>query len=198
MNLYCFDFDGTITKHDTMFMFLKFYAPKKFFVQFIRFIPLFILVKIRLADAGKIKNGFINSIIGGESKEKIVFHSNEFFRRKYSKIFRKNMLEFIDGIDRSKTDCFIVTASLDCWVKPFSEHLNMRLIATEASYKNEVFTGDFKTKNCNGKEKVNRILQAIAGKEYSKTVAIGDSSGDKEMFEWADEHLFVNKKGCIV
>ena len=195
--LYCFDFDGTITKHDTMFMFLKFYAPQKYFIQFARFIPLFVLVKLKLATAEKIKMRFVNSIIGGESKEKIEMQSNAFFRKNYPAIIRENVIAFIDKIDRSDADCFIVTASLDCWVKPFSEHLNMKLIATEVRYENDVFMGSLQTKNCTGEEKVNRIMQAIVGKEYKKTVALGDSTGDKEMFEWVDEYLFVNKKGCI-
>ena len=188
--LYCFDFDGTITKHDTMFMFLKFYSPKRFYIQFILFIPLFILARLKLADVEKVKKSFINSIIGGESREKIAIQSDAFFRKTSSVIFRKEALEFIEKIDRTATDCILVTASLDCWVKPFSDHLNMKLVATEARFENNLFTGDFKTKNCTGKEKVNRIKQVINGKHYDKIVAFGDSPGDKEMFAWADEYYY--------
>ena len=45
--LYCFDFDGTLTKRDTMFAFLKFYEPKKFYISFIKHIPLFIMLKLK-------------------------------------------------------------------------------------------------------------------------------------------------------
>ena len=188
--LYCFDFDGTITKHDTMFMFLKFYARKKFYIQFIRFIPLFVLVKLKLANTEKIKKSFIKSIIGGESKEKIEKSSNDFFSKNFPDIIRSKALEYIENVDRSDTDCFIVTASLDCWVKSFSEHFNMKLIATEARYENDVFTGDFQTNNCTGKEKVNRLMKVVEGKKYYKTVAFGDSQGDKEMLAWADESYY--------
>ena len=99
-------------------------------------------------------------------------------------------MEFIEKIDRVNTDSIIVSASLDCWVKPFSEHFNMKLIATKAKYENNIFKGEFMTKNCTGKEKVNRIKQIVDVKGYDKTVAFGDSPGDKDMFIWADEHYY--------
>ena len=44
--------------------------------------------------------------------------------------------------------------------------------------------------NCNGGEKVHRIKEAIQGKKFDKTIAFGDTSGDKEMLEWANESHF--------
>ena len=69
--LYCFDFDGTLTYSDTMFLYLKFYNPSKFRIQFIKHIPLFILLKLNLLEAEKVKKSFISSILKGEKKEKI-------------------------------------------------------------------------------------------------------------------------------
>ena len=53
--LYCFDFDGTLTRKDTMFLYLKFYDAAKYRIQFVKHIPLFILLKLKLADAEKVK-----------------------------------------------------------------------------------------------------------------------------------------------
>ena len=69
--LYCFDFDGTLTHKDTMFLYLKFYDASKFRTQFIKHIPLFVLLKLKLADAEKVKKNFISSILKGESKSRI-------------------------------------------------------------------------------------------------------------------------------
>ena len=52
--LYLFDFDGTLTYKDTMFLYLKFYNSMKFYVQFVKHIPLFVLLKLKLADAEKV------------------------------------------------------------------------------------------------------------------------------------------------
>ena len=188
--LYCFDFDGTLTYKDTMFLYLKFYNASKFRIQFIKHIPLFTLLKLNLLDAEKVKKSFISSILKGQSKVKIEKKTQEFFDQYYPEIFRENALDFIKNIDYSQTDCYIVSASLDIWVKPFAEKFKMNLIATKAEFKNEVFTGNFVGKNCNGPEKVNRIKEEISDKKYDKTIAFGDTSGDQQMLDWANEGQF--------
>lgn len=188
--LYCFDFDGSLTYKDTMFLYLKFYDATNFRLQFLKHVPLFILLKLKLASAEKVKRSFISSILKGQSRSKIEKKSQEFFDHYYPEIFRENALEFIKNIDRQNTDCFIVSASLDIWVKPFAEHFNMNLLCTRAEFKNDIFTGKFVGKNCNKAEKAVRIKEAIAGKKYDKTIAFGDSSGDKEMLAWANESQY--------
>lgn len=188
--LYCFDFDGTLTRKDTMFLYLKFYNAAKFRTQFIKHIPLFVLLKLKLADAEKVKKNFISSILKGESKSRIEKKSELFFQEFYPEIFRENALEFIKKIDRENIDCYIVSASLDIWVAPFAKEFQMKLLSTRAEFKDEKFTGNFIGKNCNGAEKVNRIKEAIEGKKFDKIIAFGDTSGDREMLAWANESHF--------
>ncbi|KIA88333.1 HAD family hydrolase [Kaistella jeonii] len=188
--LYLFDFDGTLTYKDTMFMYLKFYNPSKFNIQFIKHIPLFVLLKLKLADAEKVKKSFISSILKGERKAKIERKSQAFFEKYDPELFRENALEFIKNIDRKNTDSYIVSASLDIWVKPFAEKLNIKLLSTRAEFEDDIFTGNFIGRNCNGAEKVNRIKEEIGDKKYDKTIAFGDTSGDKEMLAWANEGQF--------
>ena len=170
-----------------MFMYLKFYNPARFNVQFAKHIPLFILLKLKLANAERVKKSFVSSILKGQSKAKIEAKSKEFFEKYYPEIFRENALEFIKNIDRQNTESLIVSASLDIWVKPFAEQLKMKLLATRAEFKNDVFTGNFIGENCNGEEKVKRVKEEIAGKKFDKIIAFGDTSGDRPMMEFADE-----------
>lgn len=188
--LYFFDFDGTLTYKDTMFLYLKFYNPTKYSFQYLKHIPLFALLKLKLLDAENVKRSFVSSILKGESEEKINEKSDLFFEKYYPSVLRENALHFIKNIDRENTESYIVTASLDIWVRPFAEKLQMNLIATKAEFKNGIFTGDFASRNCNGKEKVYRIKSAITGKKYDKTIAFGDSSGDQPMLKWADESYY--------
>ncbi|MGG7439149.1 HAD-IB family hydrolase [Chryseobacterium arthrosphaerae] len=185
--LYCFDFDGTLTYKDTMFMYLKFYDSTKYRIQFLRHVPLFILLKLKLAETEKVKKSFIGSILKGQSQEKIEQKSKQFFEMHYPKIVRENALDFIQNIDRNNTQSLLVTASLDIWVKPFADELKMHLVSTRAEFKNGVFTGNFIGKNCNGKEKLVRIKAEINDSKYDKIIAFGDTSGDRPMLKWANE-----------
>ncbi|MGZ5193215.1 MAG: HAD family hydrolase, partial [Kaistella sp.] len=107
--LYLFDFDGTLTYKDTMFLYLRFYNPSKFTVQFMKHIPLFVLLKLKLADAEKVKKSFIASILKGESRQKIEKKSQIFFEKYQQEIIRENALEFISNIDRTHTESYIVS-----------------------------------------------------------------------------------------
>jgi HAD superfamily hydrolase (TIGR01490 family) len=185
--LYCFDFDGTLTYKDTMFMYLKFYDPIKFQIQFLKHVPLFVLLKLKLAETEKVKKSFIGSILKGQTKEKIEKKSKQFFEEHYPKIIRENALDFIQNIDRDNTQSLLVTASLDIWAKPFADAFEMKLVSTKAEFQNGVFTGNFIGKNCNGKEKLVRIKAEIKDHKYDKIIAFGDTSGDKPMLKWANE-----------
>ncbi len=158
--------------------------------MYIKHLPLFFLLKANLLQAENVKKSFIASILKGETQDKIKRKAMEFFQKNYPKIFRENALSFIHNIDREKTTCYIVTASLDIWVKPFAEHFGMNLISTEAKFQDGIFTGEFVGKNCNGKEKVYRIKETIEKTKYDKIIAFGDSDGDKDMLAFANESFY--------
>ena len=185
--LYLFDFDGTLTYKDTMFLFLKFYNPAKYSFQFLKHVPLFVLLKVKLASAEAVKKSFISSILKGESKYQIEKKAKLFFEENYPSLFRENALDFINNINRENTESYIVSASLDIWVKPFAEKFDMTLLATKAEFKDDIFTGKFVGKNCNKDEKVCRIEAELGDKKYDKIIAFGDTSGDKAMFKFANE-----------
>ena len=185
--LYCFDFDGTLTYKDTMFLFLKFYDSGKYYSQFVKHLPLFILLKFKLMDAEKVKRSFISAVLKGEKQTKIHEKSKQFFAENYPVLFRENALDFINNIDRNKTESLIVTASLDIWVQPFADKFGMKLLATRADFQEGIFTGNFVGRNCNGPEKVSRIKEEIKNQKFDKTIAFGDTSGDKQMLNWANE-----------
>lgn len=188
--IYLFDFDGTLTYKDTMFLFLKFCNPAKFYLQFFLHIPIFILLKSKFAEAEKVKKSLIFKVLKNETKESLEKKSQMFFDANFPDIIRENALDFIKNIDRKNTESFIVTASLDIWVQPFANHFKMGLLATQAEFKNEKLTGNFIGNNCNKQEKVERIIEAIGSKKYDKTIAFGDTSGDGAMLKWANESHF--------
>lgn len=185
--LYCLDFDGTITKKDTMFLFLKFYSPRKFYFEFLRHSPLFALLKFHLANTERVKRSFVSSILKGESQKKIEKAAQEFFAENYPGVIRQNALDFIQNLNRNNTQSVLVTASLDIWMKPFAQEFKMDLISTETLFEDGIFTGRFLTPNCNGTEKVKRLKKYTQGKSFDKTIAFGDTESDKPMMDWADE-----------
>ncbi len=56
--------------------------------------------------------------------------------------------------------------------------------------KNGIVTGKFSTKNCYGIEKANRVQEVYNFDDYDHIYAYGDSRGDKELLELADESFY--------
>ena len=170
-----------------MFLFLKHYDSEKYFWSYFKHIPVFILVKLKLMDAELAKKSFIASVLKGEREIKINRKVLAFFDEYYPKIIRESALDFFKNIDKNNTTFYLVSASLDIWVRPFAKKMGMTLIATEAQFVEGRFTGDFQTKNNNGEEKVKRIKQVIGDQKFDKIIAFGDTSGDKPMLAFAHE-----------
>ena len=185
--VYFFDFDGTLTKKDTMFMFLRYCDQNRFASKFFLHMPLFIMLKFKLAQAEKVKRHFIASVLQGKTEQFLKEKAEEFFEENYPDLIRENALEFIHNMNREQTESYLVTASLDIWVKPFADKFNMVLIATEAKFEDGVFTGNFKGPNCNGEEKVKRIKLVLGDKKFDKSIAFGDTSGDKPLLKFVNE-----------
>ena len=51
---------------------------------------------------------------------------------------------------------------------------------------NDPISGKWKTPNCYGQEKVNRIVEEINVDSFEASYAYGDSKGDREMLELVD------------
>ena len=99
--IYFFDFDGTLTYKDTMFLFLKFCNPFKFYVQFFLHVPIFILLKLRLAEAEKVKKSLIFKVLKSETKESLEKKSQKFLDATSQDIIRENALDFEQGRQNS-------------------------------------------------------------------------------------------------
>ncbi len=181
-NLYLFDFDGTITNVDTLFDFLKFSFPKSYNSVYYRFIPKFILAKLKILEKSQVKEQFISTFLKGKSRLEIKVLAFDYFENRKNQILRSSAVSYILDLNNYH-DKYIVSASVDLWLQPFAEFLGTGLICTNAYFDEEDnYSGKFASLNCNYEEKKNRIEKEINLSLYDEIYAFGDSSGDKAMF----------------
>jgi HAD superfamily hydrolase (TIGR01490 family) len=86
----------------------------------------------------------------------------------------------------------VVSASIKEWLKPWCQANEIELICTEMEIQDAKLTGKISGRNCNGREKANRIKSIIDLSKYDHIYAYGNSAGDKAMLALADEK-FLNK-----
>ena len=160
--IYAFDFDGTLTRSDSLIEFIRFAkGDKDFALCFLRYLPLLLLMKIGLYPNWK-------------AKQKV-----------FSYCF-KGMKE-----DDFNAKAIIISASVNNWVEPFFYDMpDVYVIGTMVEVRNGVLTGRFLTKNCYGEEKVKRLLQLYPERTEYWLTAYGDSRGDTELLDFANESYY--------
>ena len=187
-----FDFDGTITRKDTLLEFIKFSKGKRqFYFGFLFFSPLLVAMKLKFYPNWKAKQKLFSYFYKGVSIKQFHEWGNR-FSAEIDKIVRPEAMEVIKSHKGNNDKIVIISASIENWIKPWAEKAGVEMVlATKIETdKNGSLTGKFLTKNCYGKEKVNRLLETFSDRKNYKFIAYGDSRGDKELIDFADKGYY--------
>jgi len=126
----------------------------------------------------------------GMSEEKFMQVANEYSLEHINTILRPKAMNKIAWHKEQGHKVVVVSASIECWLKPWCDKNGLGLISTKIEIKDGLVTGKFLSKNCYGIEKANRVQEAYDLSEYGHIYAYGDSRGDKELLELADESFY--------
>ena len=191
MKLALFDFDGTITKDDSLLKFIRFVVGDgRFIFGLVVLSPILVAYKLKLIPNYKAKQKMLSWFFKGMSKEAFLKVANEYSLVHIDKILRPKAIEKINWHKNQGHKVVVVSASIECWLRPWCEKNGLELIATKLEIKDDIVTGKLLSKNCYGVEKVNRIKELYNIEKYDYIYAYGDSSGDKQMLELAHEKFY--------
>lgn len=194
-HLVLFDFDGTLTTRDTLFEFCKFYAGEfKFAIGMLVLSPVLAAHRLRFITAHCTKEIFLSYFIGGIPSHEFEELCQKFANHLKTLIRSKAMAE-IEIYQRQNARMIIVSASPENWIIPWAKAYHIEVIATRLQVVGNKMTGKILGKNCNGVEKVNRILQILDPSNYKQISAYGDTSGDLPMLGIAHHRFFKPFRG---
>ena len=191
MKLIFFDFDGTITTDDSLIKFVRFVVgDAKFIWGMTLLFPMLTVYKLKLLPNYKAKQYMLSYFFKGMSEEKFMQVANEYSLEHINTILRPKAMNKIAWHKEQGHKVVVVSASIECWLKPWCDKNGLGLISTKIEIKDGLVTGKFLSKNCYGIEKANRVQEAYDLSEYGHIYAYGDSRGDKELLELADESFY--------
>jgi len=190
--IHVFDFDGTLTKRDTLLEFIRFTKGNIPFVGgFLIHSPLLVLMKLGLYSNNKAKQNIFSFFFKGMTKEDFDIYCSSFAIEQGQKILRPKGIRTVKDILMHGDRVVILTASVSDWVQPFFGGLDVDVIGTEVEVDDSGrLTGRFTTPNCYGTEKVRRFLESYPDRKNYHLVAYGDSKGDKPILDLADESFY--------
>jgi len=191
MNLALFDFDGTITNKDSMFDFIHFaVGGVNFYCGLALLSPMLLAFKLKLLSNQSAKQTLLSYYFKDWNESLFKQVATNYSLTRIDLIIRPEALTKIKWHQQNGDAIVIVSASIECWLKAWCVKHHLGLIATRLEIKDQKLTGAFSTKNCFAAEKVNRINQQFDLDRYDTIYAYGDSSGDLEMLDLADEKFY--------
>jgi len=191
MNIAFFDFDGTITTDDSLLKFIRFVVGDlKFLIGLSILSPMLILYRFKLIPNYRAKQIMLSYFFKGMKAQDFMEVAKKYSLEHIDSIVRPKAMERIQWHQNQGDKVVIVSASIECWLKPWCEVHNLAVLGTRLKIENTIVTGQFETKNCYGIEKVHRINEAFELNNYEHIYAYGDSRGDREMLELAHESSY--------
>lgn len=187
MNYYTlalFDFDGTITKNDSFYAFLRHFAGTiKFIPAFIYLLPTLIKYKTGIISNSKAKERVISYFFKNVLLDRFEKKCQEFAENELAKMVRPSAFEKLKWHQNEGHTVCVVSASIENYVSKWCSLYGLDCIATKLQTENNKLTGKYKGNNCYGPEKAVKIKQMYDLKSFDFIYAYGDSKGDKEMLE---------------
>ena len=169
---------------------------------FLMYSPLLVLMKLHLYPNWKAKQQIFAHLFAGMRIEKFDALCRE-FAEESQHLLRPKGITLLHEALVAGAQVFIVSASIDNWVRPFFDIRNLKgvqVLGTQIEVEDGKLTGRFKSNNCYGAEKVRRIQEtlsmtrtadtedkALSDRSLYEIEAFGDSRGDKEMLAFADK-----------
>jgi phosphatidylglycerophosphatase C len=189
--LVAFDFDGTLTVRDSFTAFLRWRAGAGgWALGLVKMAPA-LADYARDRDRGRIKAASVREFLGGVTRAELEAEAGRFAERAWTGLMRPDALACWNDWGARGAHRVIVTASPETTVAPFARRLGAEaLLGTRLVFDgDDRVTGAFASPNCRGEEKVRR-LRGLYGEDVRLAAAYGDTSGDTEMLQIADEAGF--------
>lgn len=190
------DLDNTICRHNTGEVFAS-HLLKHNQIAFRRLFPVYLAFCLYYLKMINDINGLRNKLFYALFKDK----SYDTMIKLYHDCFNQRLLQYINNdvyliLIRHKAmnrDIWIVSASLDFFVKPFAEYLQInKYLASSAEVKNGKFTGKLLNDIYQNKQVAIEDLSTNHGYDLDLCYAYSDSISDKDMLSCVGHPIAVN------
>ena len=184
-----FDFDGTMTRGDTLFPFLLFAAgPVKFFRLFFLLLPTLLGYKLGIIKNNIAKETVFTRFFCGTSIDSIQKIAFQFSTEKLPELIRPDAMSRFKWHKQQGHRCVLISASLDIYLQAWASGIGFDDVLSSSleTTKDGRVTGKLAGANCFGTEKARRLNALMGDRSNYELYAYGDSSGDKELLSMAD------------
>jgi phosphatidylglycerophosphatase C len=185
-----FDFDGTLTRRDSLLPFLRMVAGTPLFVGRMAMLsPVLAAYSINVVKNNVAKEIVLSAFLAGKGKEELQQSGATFAVDRLPAILRPAGMERLHWHQGLGHVCVLVSASLDVYLAPWARSAGFNDWITSSLEIDAVgrVKGRLKDGNCFGEKKAQRIRAWLMDKGFDYSFAYGDSMGDLPMLALVDE-----------
>ena len=184
--LAAFDFDGTITRSDSLLPFLIYtFGFGKTVLNCIFALPWI------FTSRQKVKEAILTRFIKGMSQTKLRTLGVVYVKEKLPSLLKPEAMDRLRWHQERGDRVVLVSASTDFYLAPWCEEVGIDcLVCSKIEYSEGVATGKLVGLNCRSEEKVRRLAEAVGPLNQFEIYAYGDSEGDKELLALADRSFY--------
>lgn len=177
-----FDLDGTLTRGDTLFPFLRYVAGTRgFLLRLPRALPWLVGLALGVVSRGRAKEGVLRAFLRGMTREELALRAAAFSRERLPSMLRPEAAQRLAWHQSRGHRCALVSASLLEYVEPWARSVGFDdVLATRLHYDPAGrVTGDLDGQNCRGEEKGRRLAEHYGDLGKLTTYGYGDSRADR-------------------
>ena len=187
-----FDFDGTISNRDSLKEYLRFCEGSwnfflKYYIQFS-----FDLIKCLFNKNLflELKTNRIKHFFSDKNVDSLLLKADKYYKYNFSNILRPSAIKRLEWHRSMNHEIVILSASLDIILEKWCNENDFHLITNKLQIKENKFTGNLIEIDCNGEQKVVKLLEKFNLNEYDETYGYGDTKGDLDFLELVDKKYY--------
>lgn len=197
LNLALFDFDGTLYPKDSFTGFIFFTFPKHHIVtRGLKILPWIMAYYLGLYPAHAMRPRLFQSMFKGIAAD-IPQRLAPTYAQKIIKELDQDLLQQLYLHQQRGDHVVLVSASVDLYLAPICELLNIELICTQTEISNGILSGNYNSKDCSCEQKKLRVLEKYNLDHYHQIYAYGNSHEDLEMLSLTDQHFMVGRDDTL-
>lgn len=184
-----FDFDGTLTRRDTLLPFLLYTLGAAAVARHaLALSPTLAGYALGLIGNGVAKERVFVRCLAGMRIDELRQEAERFAALILPGLLRHESLQRFDWHKQQGHRCVVISASLELYVRPWGQRAGFDdVIATHLETREGGrVTGKLSGANCYGIEKVRRLEALLGGRDGYTLYAYGNSRGDRELLLSAD------------
>jgi HAD superfamily hydrolase (TIGR01490 family) len=184
-----FDFDGTLTRRDTLLPFLLFTLGASAVARHaITLSPTLAGYALGLIDNGVAKERVLVRCLSGMHMDELLQEGERFASYVLPGLLSHGAMQRFEWHKKQGHRCVVISASMELYVRPWATSAGFDdVIATRLEIQEDGrITGKLSGANCFGVEKVRRLESLLGERDGYTLYAYGDSRGDKELMSLAN------------